>query len=79
MTLPSAGPRVDTENGVVSLADKGVRSAVVRLAPSVHSVLDHHGFLAMLVNLARKNGFSGYIGEGSNQWNAVHTVDAAQL
>ena len=77
-TLPE-GPRIDAENLTVSLAAKAVRSAVVRLAPSVHSTLDHHGFLAMLVALARKNGFAAFIGEGENVWNAVHTLDAAHL
>jgi len=73
------GPRVDSENWTVGLAAQGVRSAVVRLAPSVHSTLDHHGFLAMLVALARKNGFAAYVGTGDNVWNAVHTLDAARL
>ncbi|NNM67564.1 MAG: SDR family oxidoreductase [Spirochaetales bacterium] len=73
------GLRVDCENWAVSLASQGVRSAVVRLAPSVHSTLDHHGFLAMLVALARKNGFAAYVGTGENVWNAVHTRDAARL
>lgn len=73
------GPRVDCENWTVGLAGQGVRSAVVRLAPSVHSTLDRHGFLAMLVALARKNGYAAYVGAGDNAWNAVHTRDAAQL
>jgi len=73
------GPRVDCENWAVGLAAQGVRSAVVRLAPSVHSTLDHHGFLAMLVALVRKNGFAAYVGTGDNVWNAVHTLDAARL
>jgi len=73
------GPRVDSENWAVGLETQGVRSAVVRLAPSVHSTLDHHGFLAMLVALVRKNGFAAYIGTGDNVWNAVHTLDAARL
>jgi len=73
------GPRVDSENWVVGLAAQGVRSAVVRLAPSVHSTLDRHGFLAMLVAIVRKNGFAAYIGPGDNVWNAVNTFDAARL
>jgi hypothetical protein len=38
------GLRVEAENHVVALAGDGVRSSVIRLAPMVHSDLDHHGF-----------------------------------
>ena len=38
-----ADPRVDSENTVIASSQRGVRSSVVRLAPLVHSTLDHHG------------------------------------
>lgn len=33
-----------SDKAVLALADKGVRSAVISLAPSVHSDADSHGF-----------------------------------
>lgn len=73
------GPRVDSENAVIALAERGVRSSVIRLSPLVHSHLDHHGFAHHLINTARDTGKSGYLGDGSNRWPAVHTLDAAHL
>ncbi len=74
-----AGPRVDSENAVVALAERGVRSSVIRLSPLVHSNLDHHGFAHHLINTARAAGKSAYIGDGANRWPGVHTLDAAHL
>ncbi len=74
-----AGPRVDAENHVVALADQGVRSSVVRLPPTVHSDLDHHGFVPTLIATAREKGYAAYLGDGDNRWCAGHTRDAAHL
>jgi nucleoside-diphosphate-sugar epimerase len=73
------GHRADVENATLALADRGVRSAVVRLSPLVHSDLDHHGFGPTLIGIARDQGYAGYPGEGANRWPAIHTRDAARL
>ena len=76
----SGGPRARaaTDLFTLSLASRDVRSAVLRLPPTVHGDGDH-GFMAALVGIARDTGVSGYIGDGTNRWPAVHRLDAAHL
>jgi nucleoside-diphosphate-sugar epimerase len=77
--VADGGPRIDSENAAIALAERGVRSSVIRLSPLVHSTLDHHGFAHRLIDIARGKGFSAYIGDGTNRWPGVHTLDAAHL
>jgi nucleoside-diphosphate-sugar epimerase len=72
------GPRVDAENFVIGLAERGVRSSAIRLPPIVHSSLDHHGFAHILIAIARQSGVSAYVADGANRWPSVHTLDAAR-
>ncbi|MEU9819173.1 SDR family oxidoreductase [Pseudonocardia alni] len=74
---PAAG-RMLTEREVLELAAAGVRSASVRLAPTVHGAGDT-GFVSVLVDTARQTGVSGHVGDGGNHWPAVHVGDAARL
>jgi nucleoside-diphosphate-sugar epimerase len=74
------GPRTRwaTAELVLSLGSRGVRSSIVRLAPTNHGDGDN-GFVATLVGVAREKGVSGYIGDGANRWTAVHRLDSARL
>ncbi|MFC1413516.1 SDR family oxidoreductase [Streptacidiphilus sp. N1-12] len=77
-SAPGPAKRRANAQATVATAERGVRSAVVRLPPTVHGDGDN-GFMATLVAIARAKGFSGYIGDGANRWPAVHRSDAARL
>lgn len=68
VTVPRSGvPRGGSENLALEYVDRGVHTVSVRFAPTVHGDGDH-GFIAILVALAREKGIAGYVGDGTNRW-----------
>jgi len=78
---PSAAghPRLANAAHALGLAGRGIRTIVVRFAPTVHGAGGDHGFVATLAKIARAKGVSAYLGEGQNRWPAVHRLDAGKL
>lgn len=67
------------ELAVIGLAERGVRSSMVRIPPIAHSTTDKAGFVPLLISLAKEKGVIGYPGDGENRWTTVHARDLAVL
>ena len=79
--LPTDGPvggRSRAVMAVLDLASRGVRSSAVRMPRTVHNE-GKGGFAGMLAEIARRTRVSGYPGDGTQRWPAVHALDAAVL
>ncbi|HXN87483.1 MAG TPA: SDR family oxidoreductase [Candidatus Binataceae bacterium] len=77
-TPSSAGiPRSASEEATALMAQRGVRTSVVRL-PQVHDRFKQ-GLITPLIAIAREKGISAFVGDGLNRWPAVHLLDTAPL
>lgn len=71
-------PRAASEEAANALAEKGAKTYIVRLPPTVHGQGDH-AFIPVIVGIAKEKGVSAYVDSGENKWSAVHRLDAARV
>jgi nucleoside-diphosphate-sugar epimerase len=79
---PEKAARAALDRSILAAADRGVRAVVV-----CPTLIYGHGLglrrdsfqVPRLVELARRDGVPGHVGEGLNAWSAVHVADLADL
>ncbi len=79
--VPTDGPvggRGRSQIALLDLASRGVRATAARMPRTVHNE-GKGGFAGLLTDQARRTGVSGYPGDGTQRWPAVHALDAAVL
>jgi nucleoside-diphosphate-sugar epimerase len=74
-----ANPRSAVAQAIAGFTERGVRAILVAIPPVTHSTQDRHGFIPLLIKIARDTGVSAYVDEGANRWAAGHTLDVASL
>ncbi|MGW7130945.1 SDR family oxidoreductase [Streptomyces bobili] len=73
----SPAARAKTDEMVLALSTRRIRSAVLRLPRAVYGENDP-GFTTSLIATARNKGVSAYIGDGSQRWPVTHRLDTAR-
>jgi nucleoside-diphosphate-sugar epimerase len=76
---PTGNPSIPRrpEQAAQAAAAKGLHVAIVRL-PQVHDTRKQ-GLVTMVIQIARDQGVSAYVGDGANRWAAAPLKDVAHL
>ncbi|TWI64502.1 nucleoside-diphosphate-sugar epimerase [Pseudoduganella lurida] len=74
---PAPGFPRQSEAAAAAVRAESGKAWVMRLPPSVHGTGDH-GFVPMLIDVARRTGVSAFVGDGGNLWSSTHRFDVAR-
>ncbi|MDN3353745.1 SDR family oxidoreductase [Actinomadura sp. DC4] len=75
----NANPRAAVARTIAEFTERDVRAILIGIPPVTHSARDRHGFIPILIKIARERGAAGYVDDGSNRWPAGHLLDVARL